>query len=63
MKSELFNGIEENFEKYNENNSKEYKISISVGMVECYGENTLKEYINLADIEMYKDKKKRKKIA
>ncbi|UUV19664.1 diguanylate cyclase [Fusobacteria bacterium ZRK30] len=58
----LFNEIEKQFEKYTKNNSKQYKTSISVGMVECSGDDTLEEYINLADIEMYKDKKNKKKL-
>ena len=58
----LFNDIEKQFEEYTENNSKQYKTSISVGMVECSGDDTLEEYINLADIEMYKDKKNKKKL-
>ncbi|MCS5420709.1 MULTISPECIES: sensor domain-containing diguanylate cyclase [Psychrilyobacter] len=59
---ELFNEIQEKFEEYSKNNVKKYKISISIGMVECYGDDTLEEYINLADIQMYEDKKKKKKL-
>jgi len=58
----LFDDIEKQFEEYNKNNSIQYKTSISLGIVECSGDDTLEEYINLADIEMYKDKKQKKKF-
>ena len=59
---ELFHEIEKQFGEDNENNDKKYKTSISIGIVQCFGENTLEEYINLADIEMYEDKKQKKKL-
>ncbi|MGB6127433.1 MAG: diguanylate cyclase [Psychrilyobacter sp.] len=58
----LFNDIEKQFDKYTEDNNEKYIVSISFGMVECHNEKTLEEYINLADIEMYKDKKEKKKL-
>jgi len=58
----LFDDIEKQFEEYNKNNPIQYKTSISLGIVECSGDDTLEEYINLADIEMYKDKKQKKKF-
>ncbi len=57
----LFNNIEKQFEENNKNNEKKYKTSISIGMVKCTGEKTLEECINQADIEMYRDKKRKKR--
>jgi len=59
---ELFDDIEKKIEEYNKKSIKEYVTSISLGMVKCSGDNTLEQYINLADIEMYKDKKRKKKL-
>lgn len=58
----LFDVIEKQFDKCTKDNNEKYKVSISFGIVECCNEKTLEEYINLADIEMYKDKKEKKKL-
>ncbi|OQY42741.1 MAG: hypothetical protein B6227_01045 [Fusobacteriia bacterium 4572_74] len=58
----LFNEIEENLESYNNKSKKEYTHSISVGIVECRENKTLDEFINIADINMYENKKYKKKF-
>ncbi|MCS5420243.1 MULTISPECIES: sensor domain-containing diguanylate cyclase [Psychrilyobacter] len=58
----LFNEIEENIEKFNKKSKKEYTHSISVGIVECCGNKTLQEYVNIADINMYENKRYKKKF-
>jgi len=57
----LFNEIEENLKKYDDKSKKEYTHRISVGIVECCGNKTLDEYVNIADINMYKNKRHKKK--
>jgi diguanylate cyclase (GGDEF)-like protein len=58
----LFNEIEENIEKYNIKCKKEYTYSISIGTVECCDNKTLEEYVNIADINMYENKRGKKKF-
>jgi len=57
----LFHEIEENLKKYDDKSKKEYTHRISVGVVECQGNKTLDEYVNIADINMYKNKRHKKK--
>lgn len=57
----LFYEIEENLKKYDDKSKTEYTHRISVGVVECQGNKTLDEYVNIADINMYKNKRHKKK--
>jgi len=59
---QLFNEIERNIEKYNNESKKEYAHSISIGIVECRENKTLDEYVNIADINMYENKRHKKKF-
>lgn len=59
----LFNEIEEDLENYDRKSKKEYTHSISVGVVECLENKTLDEYINMADINMYENKRYKKKFS
>jgi len=58
----LFNEIEDNLENYKKDTQKEYEHSISVGVVECQEDKTLNEFINIADINMYENKRYKKKF-
>ncbi|WP_028857304.1 sensor domain-containing diguanylate cyclase [Psychrilyobacter atlanticus] len=58
----LFNEIEEKLENYDNKSKKEYTHSISVGVVECRENKTLDEYVNIADINMYENKRYKKKF-
>ncbi|UUV17107.1 diguanylate cyclase [Fusobacteria bacterium ZRK30] len=58
----LFNEIEENLESYDNKYQKKYTHSISVGTVECWKDKTLDEYVNIADINMYENKRYKKKF-
>lgn len=58
----LFNQIEESMKEYNNKCKKGYIHSISVGIVECCENKTLEEYVNIADINMYENKRYKKKF-
>ncbi|MEI6857352.1 GGDEF domain-containing protein [Psychrilyobacter sp.] len=58
----LFNEIEKSLKNYDNESKKEYTHSISIGIAECRENKTLDEYVNIADINMYKNKRHRKKF-
>ncbi len=58
----LFNKIEEDLENYDNKSEKQYTHSISIGAVECRENKTLDEYVNIADINMYENKRYKKKF-
>lgn len=55
-------GFEKNSKNYDKESKKEYTHSISIGVVECRENKTLDEYVNIADINMYKNKRHKKKF-
>ncbi|WP_268050189.1 GGDEF domain-containing protein [Clostridium ganghwense] len=56
--------IKNNIDRYNENNTKEYELSMSHGIETLHNNNfySIKKFIDSADIKMYKEKKKIKKL-